>query len=216
MEETMRFVFTAFLFAACARPGMAQDGIKVERLPADIAVAAARQFLSDLDDVTKQLGGAPLLVPGDADKVFGLCDPDTRGAVLVIPARTRKRAEADKADGEPVGYLMVAPVGVRVTPVVRDKPHVGGKRLLLTYPDKGEDREVEVLRLRRKAEGDGPGKLLVYTMDKDPILSVPLREEGKGDLPVELSFRVVGKDRVAVTVILDGKWSAEVQFERLP
>jgi hypothetical protein len=212
----MRLVFTAFLFAACVRPGTAQDGIKVERLPADITVAVARQVLSDLDVVTKQLGGASLLVPGDPDKAFGLCDPDTRGAVLVIPARTRKRAEGDRADGVPVGYLIAAPVGRRFTPVVRDKPHVGGKRLLLAYSDKGEDREVEVLRLRRTTNGEGPGKLLVYTMEKDPILSVPLREGGKGELPVELSFQVVGKDRGAVTVILDGKWSAEIPFAPVP
>jgi hypothetical protein len=212
----MRFVLTLCLAAAGLVPASAQEGIKLERLPTDIAAAAARQVLSDLDDVTRQLGGAALLVPGDSDRVFGLCDPDTRGAVLVIPARTRKRADDDKADGEPVGYLLVAPVGDRFTPVVADKPHVGGKRLLLTYPDKEGDREVEVLRLRRTTKGGGPGKLLVYTMDKDPILSVPLREGGKGELPVELSFRVAGKDRGAVTVILDGKWSAEIPFAPVP
>src|SRR5262249_39732687 len=97
------------------------------------------------------------------------------------------------------------------------KPYAGGIRLFLPLklPDEKERREVEVRCLRLKKEGDGPGKLLVYTMDKEPAVAVRLREQaGNSRMPLSIEVKEATETRLTLVVSLHDKYAADILVGR--
>ena len=72
-----------------------------------------------------------------------------------------------------------------------------------------------MIRLGLKKDGDGPGKLLVYTMDKEPALAVPLRHQaGNSGVPISIAAKDVSETRITFVVSLGDKYAADIVFER--
>jgi hypothetical protein len=210
-----------FLLSATAAAAQ-EPGFKT--LPPDKAAAVAGLLAADLAEISGQLAGAPLAMAPDVGKAQALYHAESRGGVIVVPAKGFDLGgKAAKGEGGiPAGYLFgCPPPGVEassfrlITP--GGKPYAGGKRLFLalSIEGEGERREVEVLRLRLKKDGDGPGKLLVYTMDKEPALALPLREQaGESGLPLSVGVKDVSEKRITFVVSLHDKYAADIVVGR--
>jgi hypothetical protein len=199
-------------------PAQGGDGDKL--IPPATAASMAKVLVDQLAETADQLAGAPLAVKPDVTKAYGIYNPEHGAGVLVVPAEGLKDVQKTGEDGTPVGYVFpVAARGVELSSIQLFTPggkrYTGGKRLFLTWqlPGTDERREVEVLRLRRKAGGVGPGQLLVFTMGKAPALTLPLRkQEGNSGVPLSVGFRVVSKTRGALVITLHDKYAADIVF----
>jgi hypothetical protein len=193
-------------------------------IPPEKTAGAARLLAADLAEISDQLAGAPLAMVPDVDKAHGLYHSESGGGVIAVPVKgfdlggTVAKGEA----GIPVGYLFGSPPpGVEASSfrliTASGKPYAAGKRLFLSLklPDAKDRREVEVLRLRLKRDGDGPGQLLVYTMDKEPALAVPLRKQASSSgLPISIGVKDVSERRLTLVVSLHDQYAADITVGR--
>jgi hypothetical protein len=212
----LNLVGLSFLLLGAAAPA---EEPAVKPLPSDKAVAIAKLIAADLAEIGDELTGAPLAMAPDVGKAYGLYHPESGGGVLVVPVKgfdpDGKEAKGEK--GMPVGYLFACPPpGVEASVfrliTANGKPYAAGKRLFLSLklPDAGEPREVEVIRLRLKRDG-GPGKLLVYAMDREPALAAPLRKEaGNSGVPIRVAAKDVSKTRITFVVSLGDRYAADI------
>jgi hypothetical protein len=221
MRGCLELSLVGWALALAGSTATAQETGALKPIPSDTAVAVAKRLTADLAEIAGELAGAPLAMAPDVDKAYGLYHPESGAGVIVVPVKGLEAdgKGAEGREGTPVGYLFPMPArGVEASSVglvaANGKPY-RGKRLFITWipPDGGERREVEVLRLRLKKDGEGPGQLLAYTMDKQPAVVVPLREQAANSrMPINLGVKGASKTRVTLVVSLHDKYAADVVF----
>jgi hypothetical protein len=192
-------------------------------IPSDKAVMIAKAIVTNLEEITDQLARAPLAIVPEADKAYALHHAKSGGGIIVVPVKgfdlDDKAAKGE--EGIPLGYLFgCAPPNIEVSSyrllTASGKPAAVRKRLFLSYPFLGgEPREGEVFRFRLKKDGEGPGKLLIYAMDKEPALAIPLRKQASNSgAPISISVKDLSERRLTIVVSLQDQYAANIVIGR--
>lgn len=176
-----------------------------ESIPTDEARKIARILIQASGDVSN----AQLKAELDPEQPRGIKAGDA--GLIVIPAAKLTAAAVAKAGKEPVaiGQLWLH----QLVPAQDGSPVALSKLRTVTVTDKDKDKSAnaQLYFLGVRDAGAGKLELVVYALDKQPLLRVPLEiAEASQDSPIELQGRKSGEDAGVLTVNLLGKYKAEL------
>ena len=174
-----------------------------ESIPTDEARKIARVLIMAAGDIPN----AQLKAELDPEQPRGIKAGDA--GLIVIPAAKLTAAAVAKAGKEPValGQLWLH----KLAPAQDGSPVALAKLRTITVTDKDKSADAQLYFLGVRDAGAGKLELVVYALDKQPLLRVPLEiAEASQDSPIELQGRKSGEDAGVLTVNLLGKYKAEL------
>jgi hypothetical protein len=191
----MRTVLAAVTMLAGCCAAQAQEALSREE-----ALKAAFRLCSDLPKMLD----TPIPTDPDVKRPVGV-HADKRG-LLVLPESKLGLDTVAKAgpDAVPVGQLWL----LRVVPVAGGQPVKADRLRIVTVSGEKENASVALCALGVRKGAEGRPELLVYGMDKEPLLHVALTQiSEKQENPIEVSAEQQG-DGAMLTLKILGKFNA--------
>jgi hypothetical protein len=179
-----------------------------ERLPTE----DVQRFGKKLVELSANLDApAQVKVEPNADKALAIRAKQV--AALVMPDTNLSADALSKAgkDVVPVGQLWMR----RLVTAVDGKATPRDKLRILRVPVKDEEEPLPLFLLGVRKKGDGL-ELLVYGLDKEALLTLPLtKTDARQELPIELDGIKNDNDTGTLTINLLGKYEAKLMVVKM-
>jgi len=173
-----------------------------ELIPRKDAVRIAAYLNFDLS----LFNNTPIPTDADVKRPVGLREGEYAG--LVVPecklnAASFKNIEPDKVI--PVGQLWLH----KITLMKNDEPVATEKMQKIPFEYRDTSTEVRLCLLGVRKNPDGKFELLIFGTDKNPLLTVPMKEsESSQENPIEVSGERLDNS-ATITLKLAGKYQAK-------
>lgn len=179
---------------------LAFSGFSQEPISREVAVRIATYLNFDLS----QFKETPIPTDGDTKRPVGLRLEEYGG--LIVP-ETKLSADTFFKIGKevvPVGQLWLR----RIAPLKNDEPINEEKLRLVPVSYEGRQDKVCLCLLGARKNADGTLELLIYSKEKEPLITVPMKKiDVAQENPIEISAEV-DQNTAVVTLKIVGKYEA--------
>jgi hypothetical protein len=201
MFPSSRFLLAPLLSLLLPHLASAQEAIPIEK---------AREGARLLAQTAGSIQDAGVTVNADLEKPFAI---KVGGGVgfLVVPDQA---LTADKLDSVGTTMTPIAQLWTTAEASVSVNGRAAASSALRFYTLKTSDNEIPVrLYLVGVVKNEkGQAEVVVYGQGKEPLVRVPLEKSSSGskDVPVELSGRKNDENSGTLTLLLPGKYQADI------
>ena len=198
----MKLSIFALTLSACLSLAHAQESIEPEKL---------QKIASRLVERASDQENLPLTMEVDRSKAVGMIIKEF--GTVVLPANTLSAETLSKVGSEilPVGHLWLN----ALVPAVEGKPLAEEKRRYVMVITDQEEHALQLLLLGLRKSSASGLELVIFAKDKDPVLTLPLKEETRDQsTPLELNMRQGTDSLGLVDLHILGKLVATLPVER--
>jgi hypothetical protein len=198
---SFRFALTALVPLVLAHIASAQDAI-----PLDKAQEGARLLAQTAGSVSD----AAVTVDADTEKPYAIKVSGKVG-FMVVPDRalTEEKLAAVGDKVTPIAWLWTTSVA---TVSVNGRAAANSSLRFYTVKTKDEEIAVRLYLLGAVKNDKGQAEVVVYGQGKEPLVRVPLEKSSSGskEVPIELMGRKNDENSGTLTLLLPGKYQADI------